>query len=292
MSRPSLHSFGFGLLAILPLFSPTDATTASNWTNPDARLPSFSSTYLVGEKIYLSWQPLNQSTDDLWLIRYDTSNKYSLRIATTLDISQANSFPWTIAVPEEEVQQDTRFLFAFVPTGSTYDAAADSGLDSPAFNLMMVNQATPPNGTVSASSTNLATPTATATTNSSSVSPVSPTSSPDSHHRHDLSSTKIAGIAVGVILAVGLACAVAAFWIYKKRKSRHVQNVPANSDVLMTGPYEALGSSRSPSELNTKEIQVHELTSSQETLAHESDSTPVHEVGNTVKRPGLHEMPG
>lgn len=295
MSRSGLHPFGFGLFVILSLLSPILATTATNWTNPNARLPSFSSTYLVGEKIYLSWQPLNQSSNDLWLTRYDVSNNYTLRIATSLDIAQAGSFPWTIAVPEEEVEKDTRFAFVFVPAGSGYDAAAHSDLESPAFNLMMVNQATPPNGTVSATTTSVASSTAQSSSNSttsSTTSSESSSTSSASDHDYHLSNGTIAGIAVAVLAAVGLAGFAAGFLFYKKRKSRHTQTTPADSDVPMKGPYEVLGSSKSPTELNSKEVQVHELISSQETLAHESDGIPVSEVGNTVKRPGLHEMPG
>lgn len=290
MSRPGLHSLDLGLLVFLSLFSSTSATIASNWTNPNARLPSFSSTYLVGERITLAWQPLNQSTNDLWLTRYDISNNYTLRIAYDLDISQAGSFQWTIAVPQEEVEHDTRFAFAFVPAGSIYDAATDSNLDSPAFNLMMVNQATPPNGTVSPSSAGSTSPTALPSASTSTTEP-SATLVPSSDESSGLSSPKIIGIVVGVLAVLGF-ISLAGLLVFKKKKSRHTQNLSVDSDVTVTGPYEVLGSNRSPSELNSKEIQVHEMTCSQDTLAHESGGTPVHEIANTVKRPGLHEMPG
>lgn len=293
MFRPSLHSFDFGVLVLLFLVSTVHATAASNWTNPNARLPSFSSTYLVGERIYLSWQPLNQSVDDLWLIRYDTSDNFTLRIASALDLSQPGSFPWTIAVSEQEVELDTRFTFAFVPTGTNYDAANDSTLDSPAFNLMMVNQNTPPNGTPSASaaqSSSTSEPSTDATSAaSSSASSNSSTSSDGGSH---MSTVETASIAAGVLAAVGLACFFGGYLIFKRRQSRHKQKLNADTDVAMTGPYAALGTDHAPAEMNAKEASVHEMIASKETLAHESDSSPVHEVGNTVKRPGLHEMPG
>lgn len=295
MFRPSLHSFGSGLIVVLFLVLPIRATTASNWTNPSAHLPSFTSTYLVGERILLSWQPLNLSTNDLWLIRYNISNDFTLRIASALDLSQAGSFPWTIAVSEEEVEMDTRFMFAFVPTGSSYDATQDSGLDSPAFNLMMVNQNTPADGTPSSSSPNApASPTTSSSGSQSSPSSTDTASSTStsSNDRSHLSTGAIAGIAVGVLAAVGLACFFGGYLVFKKRLSRHTQKINADSDVPMTGPYEALGSRHAPAEMIAKETRVHEMTSSVETLAHESDGIPVHEVSNTVKRPGLHEMPG
>lgn len=59
----------------------------------------------------------------------------------------------------------------------------------------------------------------------------------------------------------------------------------------MKGPYEVLGNNSPSVEVSGKETQVHEMNASQ-TLAHESDSAPIHEISNTVKRPGVHEMPG
>ncbi|KAK5085013.1 hypothetical protein LTR70_007707 [Exophiala xenobiotica] len=124
---------------------------AFNWTNPNARLPSFSSTYLIGERILLSWLALNQSRNDLWLTRYNVStDDFALRIASDLDISNAGSFAWVIAVSDNEVLADTRFEFQFVPAGSYYNATAPTELASPAFNVMLVNQATSPNGSVAA----------------------------------------------------------------------------------------------------------------------------------------------
>lgn len=291
MFRPNLHSFNVGLLVVLFLLLPAiRATTATNWTNPNARLPSFSSTYLVGERIYLSWQPLNQSTNDLWLIRYDPSENFTLRIASALDLSQSGSFPWTIAVAEQEVVSDTRFMLAFVPTGTNYDATSDSTLDSPAFNLMLVNQNTAPNGTVAPSAAQSSTVSRT-TTPTSAASSTSSSSSPPGAGSH-LSSVETASIAVGVLAAVGLACFFGGYLVFKRRQSRHKQKLSADAGVDMTGPYSALGSDRAPAEMNAKEASVHEMTSSKDSLAHESDSTPVHEVGNTIKRPGVHEMPG
>lgn len=293
MFRPSLHSFDFGLLVLLFLVPTIRATTARNWTNPNALLPSFSSTYLVGERIYLSWKPLNQSVNDLWLIRYNTADNYTLRIASTLDLSQPGSFPWTIAVSQEEVEADTRFMFAFVPTGTGFDPATDTGLDSPAFNLMMVNQNTPPNGTASPSAAQTTSfsgvSTITATSSSSSAPSNSSVASDSGSHS---GTVKTASIAAGVLAAVGLVCLVAGYFIFKRRQLRHKQKLQADTDAAMTGPYSALGSKHAPVEMNSKEVWPHEMAASKETLAHESDSSPIHEVANTVKRPGLHEMAG
>lgn len=288
-----LQPLQFSLLAFLSLVSPISAIVARNWTNPNANLPSFTSTYLVGERIYLSWQPLNQSTNDLWLVGYAASNDFTLRIASALDLSQPGSFPWTIAVGQEQVEADTRFMLAMVPTGSAYVATTDSGLNSPAFNLMMVNQNTPPNGTASGSAT--ATGTTTGITSPATVtsSSASATSEP-SHSRNPshLSTMETIGIAVGVLAVVGLACFFGGYLLFKKRVSRHTKKLSTDLGVPMTGPYEVLGSNHDPAEMNGKGAQVHEMVASREVLSHESDSTPVHEVGNTVKRPGLHEMPG
>lgn len=59
----------------------TAASSAANWTKPNGKLPSFTDSYTVGERIILSWQPLNQSFNDLWLTRYDTAtDDFALRL--------------------------------------------------------------------------------------------------------------------------------------------------------------------------------------------------------------------
>ena len=269
----------------------------SDWTNPDARLPSFSNTYLVGEMILLAWQPLNKSMSDLWLMRYNTSvDTFALRIASTLDISAAGSFPWTIALAEEDVFEDTRFELSFVPEGANYDAKALSNIVSPGFNLMMVNQATPPNGTaVSNTSVPLSIATSGTSTEASTTATAivaSPLNS-SSNDNSGVSTATIGGIAVGVIVAVGLAGFAIGYFVFKKRQSRHNQKETiGNPEVTLAGPYEILGDRRHPVEVNGKERQVHEINCSQDTIVSKSDRALVHEVGNTVKRPGLHEMPG
>lgn len=276
------------------LVSPILATIANNWTNPNARLPDFSSTYLVGERVYLSWQPLNNSLSDLWLRRYSTStDEFALRIASSLDIGVAGSFAWTIAVSEEEVLIDTRFTFVFVIQGSSYGTDTASDFESPGFNLMIVNQATPPNGTVSSTGAAASTvrPTTFSATPTISPAGASLTSPPPSSGSSALDSSQIVGIAVGTLAFMGLAGFCAGYYVFKRRLTKHMQRLKTQLKEPMKGPYEVLGNNSPSVEVSGKETQVHEMNASQ-TLAHESDSAPIHEISNTVKRPGVHEMPG
>lgn len=267
------------------------ASIARNWTNPNARLPSFTSTYLVGERILLSWLALNQSQNDLWLTRFDVStDDFALRIASHLDVSNAGSFAWTIAVSDDEVLTDTRFEFQFVSAGSSYDATAPTELASPGFNLMLVNQATLPNGTVANTTTG------TPSNSSSSVSP-GVSSSPALNPGRDTSKTglndaAIAGIAVGVLAAVGLCGFAVGYLAFKRRQARHNHKTAGDSHVTMTGPYEILGDRMHPTEAAGKVTEVHEMNTPPETTVAEAGSSTVHEINNTVKRPGLHEMAG
>lgn len=80
--------------------------------------------------------------------------------------------------------------------------------------------------------------------------------------------------------------------VFKKRQARHKPKAADNLDVTMTGPYEILGDRRHPTEVLGKEAEVHEMNASKETIVAEAGGSQVHEVGNTMKRPGLHEMPG
>ena len=294
----------WALVVLLLLPYRTSASVATNWTNPNARLPSFSSTFLVGERIYLSWLALNDSSNDLWLTRYATiTDDFALRIASDLYIGTDGSFAWTIALSNEEVLQDTRFEFQFVPAGANYDPQATTDLASPAFNLMLVNQNTLPNGTAGAMTGEIS-PTATSTSFSSataaqtSSSSLSSSTHSSSGNNATISSAAAGGITAGVLAVVGLAGFAGGYWVFKKRQARHNKTIrtagDTGSDITMTGPYEILGDRRQPIELNDKEARVHELNVSQETMVTESDSSPVFEVngGGMKRRDGLHEMPG
>lgn len=268
----------------------------SNWTNPNARLPSFSSTYLIGERILLSWLALNQSRNDLWLTRYNVStDDFALRIASDLDISNAGSFAWVIAVSDNEVLVDTRFEFQFVPARSNYNATAPTELASPGFNIMLVNQATSPNGSVAATTAAVSGTSAPPSSLPPSVSlngsrPSASDPSPTNEPRLD--GAAIGGIAIGVLAAVGLGGFAIGYFVFKRRQARHNKKPTSESAISTDGPYEILGDRRQPVEVVGKEAEVHELNVSEETLVAEADSAPVHEVCNTFKRPGLYEMPG
>jgi len=284
MPKDSSRFLSFAFIISALHLSAAHARIASNWTNPNAQLPSFTSTYLVGERIMLSWLALNQSQNDLWLTRFDVStDDFALRIASDLDISNTGSFAWTIAVSDDEVLTDTRFEFQFVAAGSNYNATAPTELASPGFNLMLVNQVTQPNGTA-----------ASTRTDAPSISSAGPpsTSNQPSADESRLSHAVIAGIAIGVIAAVGLGGFAVGYLVFKKRQARHNQTIGGNSDVTVTGPYEVLGDDTHPMEVIKKEAAIHEMNSSQDTIVAESGGTPVHEVSNTIKRIGLHEMPG
>ena len=260
------------------------ASIASNWTNPNARLASFTSTYLVGERILLSWLPLNQSHNDLWLTHYDSSiDDFALRVASEIDISNSGSFAWTIAVDDDEVLVDTRFEFQFVTAGLSYNATASTELASPGFNLMLVNQATPPNGTATPSDI------------PASASPSGGsqhTSNPIPNDDPGLSTAGIVGISVGLLAAVGLGGFAIGYLVFKRRQIRHNQELAAASGMTTAGPYEILSDRRHPAEAIGKEGEVHELKTSRDSVVLEAGGGVVHEVGNTTKRPGLHEMPG
>jgi len=297
----STSFFSLALLFFALQASPALASVATNWTNPSAYLPSFSSTFLVGERILLSWLALNDSTDDLWLTRYDNNvDTFSLRIASEVDVSVDGSFAWTIALSSLEVLKDTRFDFQFVPTGSTYDAAAEPQLESPAFNIMLVNQSTPPNGTVAATSSSApATATSSSAPDATSVpaknSTISSVPPPPTNNHSHFSTGAIAATAIGVLALIAFAGFGAGFWTFRKRRARHNTNITlgsSDSAPTTTGPYEILGDRKQPVEINSKELREYEMKYPKETDVHESLSSPIHEVGNTLKRPGLHEMPG
>lgn len=296
MLKDGGHILNLIFVLVVVYASAAYGAIASNWTNPDAQLPAFSSTYLVGERILLSWLALNQSRNDLWLTRYKPStDSFALRIASGLDISYAGSFAWIIAVENEQVLSDTRFEFQFVPAGANYNASAPTELASPGFNLMLVNQGTLPNGTVAATtaiaSETDASPTSLPTSASlSSRPPVA--SSPPPDDDPGLDDAAIAGIAIGVFIAVGLAGFATGYFVFKRWQVRHTKEAYANSEATSNGPYEILGDRRHPVEALGKEAEVHELNVSETTLVAEAASTPVHEVCNTLKKPGLHEMPG
>lgn len=218
-----------------------------------------------------------------------------LTVTVDQNISVAGSYDWTIAVDSDEIAKDTRFIFQFLPAGEAYDPTAVPELPSPAFNLITVNQQAPPNGTIGAPSLVPATSTSVGSLQASETASPTINNSPSntalsgSTGSSPLSGAAKAAIAVaasviGVAAMVGTLYAVGA---YRRRAKRHTP-----PEEKAEGPYEILGNSKQPIELNSKETIVHELNSSKETMVYESDSSTIYEIATTTKRPGLHELPG
>lgn len=199
-----------------------------------------------------------------------------------LDISQPSSLDWTIAVSDEEVLKDTRFMFQFLPKGAAYDPKSSVGIASPGFNLLLVNQQSQPNGTAGATTTSTSetssksTSTSLSATSSSAAQASNPTSKDNGRSRQGMSAGAKTGIAIGVVFLVTIAAALIFRWMVHRRKVQQDKAMQEN----ITGPYEILGDRTFPKELQSKETAVSE-----------SDGSPIYEISTTTKRPDLHELP-
>lgn len=219
-------------------------------------------------------------------------DNFTLRIASDLDLGVSGSYAWTVAVTDAVILADTRFVLDFTPTGSVYDAQAQMQLQSPAFDIMLVNQNTAPNGTIEPTITTTSSTSSSATTNAGKTTSSALSDSPSPKH---FSIGAASGIAVAVLASVGLIGFVIGYLVFKKKQTRHNHKISpggSNSDIILTGPYEVLGDRKQPAEMKAEEPQGHQLTVSKEVTLNELNNTIIHEASTTVKRPGLHEMPG
>lgn len=208
----------------------------------------------------------------------------------SLDISLPGSFDWTIGISDEEVLKDTRFALQFLPIDASYSASKKAEITSPGFNLLLVNQQSPPNGTVGATL-----PSSTATTSSATSASASaiqsylPSDIAQNQNSNGLSAGGIAGVVIAVF-AIILSAILVGYILFKRQQRKNVAII--TEDEKVNGPYEVLGDRQQAIEMSSKDTAVYELSHSRETLSsQEVGGSQIHEAYTTIKRPGLHELP-
>jgi hypothetical protein len=270
--RPQL----FATLVTLPLLS---LAQNSGWLNPDASQSDFSSSYHNSEGIVFAWEGLNQSLSDLWISSYDTTNPYSLRIATNINITGPGNLPWTVTVSGEEIDLDDRFRLHFVPTGTAYVAGQSDQIESPGFLLLQpgdVDSSSPSTTAVEAPSSTISTASLTSTTEPT----PSATASPSSEDSGISTGTKIgAAVAVVGFLIITFALAI---WVVRLRRRVKAANNHRSAGIFPTsaetqdavlqepkpvtvrhvlGVHEARGDHHQPAELSAlkRQSKVYEM---------------------------------